>query len=157
MSDYLSESRKKVGNTRLIVPGVRAIILNDNFHILLQLRKDMACWGLPGGAIEPNETVLNAVIREVEEETALQIIDAEPMALYSGPSQRFSYPNGDQVQGFAAVFIVWKWKGEARPDGVEGMKLQFFRVNNLPNNLLGIHKNTINDFFYKYNGQFFIS
>lgn len=39
--------------------------------ILLLRRTDNRCWGLPGGAIEPGETLEDAARRERQEETGL--------------------------------------------------------------------------------------
>ena len=106
MGSYVSRIRSSAGSQCLFLPGVRAIILNQRNAVLLQRRTDMPCWGLPGGTLELDDTVLDALKREVKEETDLDIQLAEPMALYSGPDQRFSYPNGDQVQPFAIAFII---------------------------------------------------
>ncbi len=38
-------------------------------HLLLMQRSDNGCWGLPGGYVEPGESVLEATRREVYEET----------------------------------------------------------------------------------------
>jgi ADP-ribose pyrophosphatase YjhB (NUDIX family) len=108
---YLKEIRKLVGAARLFVPGVRAIIIDEAGDILLQRRTDSGLWGLPGGSVELDETVFEALKREVLEKTSLTVIDAEPMGVYCGPNQKFAYPNGDKVQCFAIAFIVKKWEG----------------------------------------------
>lgn len=142
-----------VGSSRIFVPGVRAVIVNNVGEILLQRRTDIASWGLPGGAVEPDETAFEALKREVAEETALTVIDAEPMALYCGPDQKFAYPNGDKVQVFAVAFIVKKWEGEPCADGTEGSKVTFFALSKLPENLVFIHRQTIED-YAGYDGKF---
>jgi mutator protein MutT len=143
---YLQKMRKMVGSYRLFVPGVRAVIVNRVGEILLQRRTDTSSWGLPGGAVEPDETVFEALKREVAEETALTVMHAEPMALYCGPDQKFAYPNGDRVQCFAVAFIVRKWEGQPRADGMEGSLVRFFSLLNLPKHLVSIHKQTIKDY-----------
>lgn len=112
MGPYLESIRSRVGPQCLLLPGVRAIILNGDNDILLQRRTDLACWGLPSGSVELDETAFQALKREVREETGLEIRRAEPMALYSGPSQRFKYPNGDEIQCFSVAFIIRDWAGE---------------------------------------------
>jgi len=150
---YLQALRKQVGSNRIFVPGVRAVIVNKAGEILLQQRTDTGLWGLPGGAVEPDETVLEALKREVSEETALTVIDADPMALYCGPDQKFTYPNGDKVQVFAVAFIVKTWAGQPRADSIEGAKVCFFALSKLPGNLVPIHTQTIND-YARYDGKF---
>ncbi len=83
----------------------------DAGEILLQRRTDTDMWGLPGGSVELDETAFEALKREVAEETSLAVLEAEPMALYCGPDQKFVFPNGDCVQCFAVAFIVRRWEG----------------------------------------------
>jgi ADP-ribose pyrophosphatase YjhB (NUDIX family) len=157
MDGYLRQIRKLVGSRRIIVPGVRALILENNNRLLLQLRLDMDQWGLPGGAVEIGETALEALKREVKEETGLEVIKADPMALFSGKGQQFTYPNGDQVQGFALAFVVKKWKGQPSADGLESDKLQFFDLSRLPRNIMPVHRLTIEEYQNKYKGSFLLS
>jgi len=156
MSSYLQNMRKQVGKQCILLPGVRAVILNDRNEVLLQHRRDMDCWGLPAGSVELDETALEALKREVLEETALEVISAEPMALYSGTSQRFTYPNGDEVLCFSLAFVIREWKGSPRADGVEGLEVKFFPLLQLPKNLVAIHAETFND-YERYNGTFFLA
>jgi len=153
---YVQEMRKLTGPRRLFVPGVRALITNDRGDILLQRRSDHDLWGLPGGSVELDETPQEALRREVLEETSLHVIEAEPMALYCGPNQKFSYPNGDEIQCFAIAFRVTKWSGSPRADGTEGLALRFFSMSALPENLVPIHVRTLLD-FRQYNGKFLLS
>jgi len=148
--------RELVGCRRILVPGVRAIVVNDSGEVLLQRRTDTDLWGLPSGSVELDESALDAVRREVAEETSLEILEAEPMGLYSGPSHQFQYPNGDQVQCFAVAFIVRQWAGEPRADGVEGSEVRFFPVSQLPENLIRTHRRTLEDFAV-YMGKFMLS
>ena len=50
-----------------------AIILNDEQKVLLLYHKKLNVWLYPGGHIETNETPDEAILREVKEETALDI------------------------------------------------------------------------------------
>jgi len=156
MNSYLKTMRKLAGTCRLFLPGVRAIIPNKAGEILLQRRTDMPLWGLPGGSVELDETALEALKREVQEETALEVLEAEPMALYSGPSQRFIYPNGDEIQCFSVAFIVRQWKGYPRADGEEGSNVRFFPLSRLPEDLVPIHRPTLCD-YERHNGVFFLA
>ncbi len=140
----------------MFVPGVRAVIVNKKEEILLQHRVDNSLWGVPGGSVELDETAFDALKREVKEETSLDVINAQPMALYSGSKQQFSYPNGDKVQCFAIAFIVSQWKGTLRADGLEGSELRFFPLSQLPDGLVPVHRQTIKD-YVSYNGKFLLS
>ncbi len=153
MASYTHMIRSLVGSRCIFVPGVRALIMNGSGEVLLQQRSDTGCWGLPGGAVELGETVLEALRREVREETGLRVLSAEPLGLYTGPKQRFAYPNGDEVQCFAVACIVRQWEGSPRADGVEGTELRFWPRAELPDNLVPIHAETLAD-LERYRGQF---
>jgi ADP-ribose pyrophosphatase YjhB (NUDIX family) len=151
--NYAMEIRRLVGSRRVFVPGVRAIIVNSNEEILLQHRRDNALWGLPGGSVELDETALEALRREIREETSLEVIEAEPMGLYCGPDQKFSYPNGDEVQCFAIAFIVRNWRGSPHADGQEGAAVRFYPGSELPEKIVPVHRQTLEDFL-RYDGSF---
>lgn len=54
--------------------GTCAILTNSKGEVLLGKRKSSykaGTYGLPGGRVNPNETVEQAIIREVEEETGM--------------------------------------------------------------------------------------
>jgi len=146
MDSYIQTLRASIGSQLIMAPGVRAIIINDLGHVLLQRRLDMPVWCLPSGSVEPDETALDALKREVYEETRLHVRHAQPMGVYSGPGQRFTYPNGDQVQGFALAFIVRRWDGTPAADGEEGAEVRFWPMDALPQDLAAIHVETLNDF-----------
>jgi len=156
MGSYLENIRSRLGPQCILLPGVQAIILNDRQEVLLQRRTDLDCWGLPSGSVELDETALEALEREVREETGIEVSHAEPMALYSGPGQRFKYPNGDEIQCFSVAFIVRDWAGVPRADGVEGSEVRFWPVDDLPKDLVDIHRETLAD-YGAYGGQFFLA
>ena len=54
-------------------PSVSALIFDRRGRLLLQQRSDGGQWGLPGGSVEIGESVTEAVIREVREETLLTV------------------------------------------------------------------------------------
>lgn len=62
--------------TRQIIPCVGAIVVDSQGRLLLIKRghePGAGLWSLPGGRIEPDETDIEALVREVREETGLTV------------------------------------------------------------------------------------
>jgi ADP-ribose pyrophosphatase YjhB (NUDIX family) len=53
--------------------GATAVILRSDGLVLLDRRADDGRWGLPGGWLAPNESPEHGVVREVAEETGLDV------------------------------------------------------------------------------------
>lgn len=135
----------------LLQDGAAAIIVNENEQILLQRRADRDRWGLPGGCQELGERFQDTVIREVKEETNLDIKeeDLELIDIVSGSSRRNDYPNGDIVINNTVLYCIRKYSGELKWD-LESKEMRFFDLDNLPENqndpdLIEIYKNFISE------------
>ncbi len=156
---YIDGLRRHIGREKILVSGVRAIIRNDSGEILLQRRGDFGTWGLPAGAMELDESIFEALEREIREETGLQVIQAVPFGIYSHPRSSVTYPNGDQVQPMTVAFHVQEWTGEPIADGEESLALEFFHPDRLPpdDRMHPPHLQTIRDFErYAGAGQFIV-
>lgn len=119
----------------LIQDGASAIIINDKKQILLQRRVDNDKWGLPGGCQEIGETFEETVIREVKEETNLDVKkeNLKLITIVSGNTRRRQYPNGDIVYNNSALYLIDKYNGDLKCDE-ESKVLEFFDIDNLPLN-----------------------
>lgn len=119
----------------LIQDGASAIIINDKNQILLQSRVDNDKWGLPGGCQEIGERFEETVIREIKEETNLNILekDLNLITVVSGQTRKRQYPNGDVVYNNTVLFAVHTYTGELKCNE-ESKILNFFDINNLPLN-----------------------
>lgn len=62
--------------------GAFAIIFNENEEVLLSHRRDMDIWNLPGGGVEAGEMPDEAVVREVKEETGLDVTIERLVGVY---------------------------------------------------------------------------
>jgi ADP-ribose pyrophosphatase YjhB (NUDIX family) len=93
-------------SSRQIRPGVSAVILDAAGRVLLQRRTDNDRWGLPGGAVEYGESVVEALDREVREETGLAIEIGRLIGIYSHPDhhQIVTYPDGNVIHFVSACF-----------------------------------------------------
>lgn len=131
----------------LLQDGAAAIIVNDKGQILLQSRADRDKWGLPGGCQELGERFQDTVIREVKEETNLDVKeeDLELIDIVSGDSRKSMYPNGDVVFNNTVLYCIRTYSGELKWDS-ESKEMRFFDLDNLPSNqhdpdLIEIYKN----------------
>ncbi|GHH99444.1 NUDIX domain-containing protein [Neobacillus kokaensis] len=126
--------------------GVAVIILNGENQVLLQKRADVELWGIPSGHIEIEETVSEAAIREVKEETNLDIKIKKIIGVYSEPdSQVFAYPNGKVVHFITTCFLAEITGGELRCNSDESLEIQFFNPEELPQDLLKMHPRWLKD------------
>jgi ADP-ribose pyrophosphatase YjhB (NUDIX family) len=113
-------------------PGVR--------EILLMQRRDNRHWGLPGGYVEPGESVLEATRREVREETGFAIEVGRLVGVYSDPArQTVEYADGRRVQAVNLCFEALAGeRGEpTTPD--EALATGFFTHDALPQPFVPIH------------------
>lgn len=148
--DYIQKLRQKVGHSPLILIGATVLILNEQKELLMLLRSDNGCWGVPGGAMEPGERLEDTAIRETFEETGLQIDDLTLFDVFSGPELYYQYPNGDEVYNVSVVYIEYKAAGELIIDLAEHTKWEFFPLDNLPVDISPPIKEILTSFKNKY-------
>lgn len=81
-------------------------LIEDGNKILLQnrVKKKWHGYTLPGGHVEPGESFVDAVIREMKEETGLTIIDPKLVGV-----KQFPIENGRYV---VMLFKAAKWSGD---------------------------------------------
>ncbi|MEZ4737752.1 MAG: NUDIX domain-containing protein, partial [Caldilineaceae bacterium] len=126
ISDYLRGLRQKVGNELLLMPAVTVVCRDEEGRVLLAKHRDHDQWALPGGSIDPGETPADAAVREVWEETGLQVDLTHVIGVYGGPAFCVTYPNGDQIASVDTVFTCRIIGGKPRADGEEILDLRYF-------------------------------
>ncbi|MCY6483846.1 NUDIX domain-containing protein [Clostridium aestuarii] len=129
-----------------ICPGVAVIIFDNENNVLLQKRADVNLWGIPSGHVEPGETVINAGIREVFEETGLHIEILRLIGVYSDPeSQIFKYPDGRITHFVTCCFQAKIIGGKISTTSPETLEVKFFPINQLPSNILKMDPKWLSD------------
>ncbi len=125
--------RRYVGKRRLFMIGSVAAIRDEAGRILAMRRADNDTWCFPGGAMELGETLVEGLIREVGEETGLQIEPRRIVGLYTSPGiQTYTYPNGDQIQSWSALFECRIVGGQLGALDGEAVELGFFPPEQVP-------------------------
>ena len=129
--------------------GVRvaasAVIFDRRGRLLLQQRSDGGQWGLPGGSVEVGESVREAVIREVREETGLEVRVRRLVGVYSEPKRQVvRYPDGNVWHYVSVCFECAVRSGELTTCD-ETLALAWVAPTRLPATLLINHRIRIRD------------
>jgi 8-oxo-dGTP pyrophosphatase MutT (NUDIX family) len=120
--------------------GVFAIIFDEKKRILFCHRTDYDLWNLPGGALEKGESPWQGVIREVKEETGLDVkIDRLSGIYFTAKLNQIAF-------SFICRIIGGKLTINDESD-----KFQCFSFNRIPRNVPQRHIKRIRDAIYKPN------
>ena len=126
-------------------PSVSAVIFDARGRLLLQQRSDGGQWGLPGGSVEIGESVRDAVIREVREETGLRVAPGRLIGVYSEPAlQVVRYPDGN-VWHYINVCFECAVRDGTLTTCDETLALAYVAPTRLPASLLPNHRIRIRD------------
>jgi ADP-ribose pyrophosphatase YjhB (NUDIX family) len=106
--------------------GVRALVLDDSGRILLVKHSYVSGWHLPGGGVEPGETLTQALARELSEEGHIE--------LTAGPQLHGVYFNCRvSRRDHVAVYVVREFRAAPSPViGREIVARAFFPADALP-------------------------
>ena len=119
---------------------------HDARELLLMQRSDNGHWGLPGGYVEPGESVAQAVVREVREETGVAIEPGRLVGVYSDPCRQVvRYPDGARVHSVNLCFEARAvGQGEATTPE-ETLACGYFAADTLPRPFVPVHTVRIQD------------
>ncbi|RIX53689.1 NUDIX domain-containing protein [Paenibacillus nanensis] len=129
---YIMDLRKIVGARPLIMAGACVLLIDSQDRILLQLRTDNGTWGLPGGSLEPGESMESVARRELLEEVGLTAGDMSLLDIFSGEKFYYKYPHGDEVYNVIAAYVCRDYQGDIRIDEGEVQETKFFSLHDLP-------------------------
>jgi 8-oxo-dGTP diphosphatase len=131
--------QKKEASPRLTVDAI--IDMGAGMIVLLERKNQPLGWALPGGFVEYGETAEQAILREVKEETGLEVEIIKQFHTYSDPHRD---PRGHTV---SVVFLV-RGYGQALKSSEEASKIELFHQMNLPENIVFDHRDILMDYFY---------
>jgi len=119
-----------------MLASVVCILILDDKVLLIQ-RRDIPVWVLPGGGIDPGESPEAAAVREMAEETGLQVEIVRKIAEYT-PINQLAKPTH--------FYEVRKIGGQLST-GSETYDLKFFHHSQLPKHFPEFQKEWIKDAF----------
>ena len=99
-------------------------------------------WALPGGRSEPDEPVEETIVREVKEETGLDVSIVRKVGEYheQGVQEDVEYDY------YPACFLVKVVGGEMRKQQSEIQEIQLFSLNDVPEPLAFVHSQMVKDY-----------
>ncbi|MFB7422569.1 NUDIX hydrolase [Streptomyces hydrogenans] len=106
--DYFCDPTAPKANS--VVPSVTVVVCNDEGRLLLIHRTDNDLWALPGGGHDIGERIGDTAVREVQEETGIEVEVDNIVGLYTDPDHVLAYDDGEVRQQFSICF-------RARPIG----------------------------------------
>lgn len=115
--------------------GVTVAVIRDG-QVLVTKRADFPMWCLPGGGVDAGESVAQAAVREVREETGLRVVLTRLVGIYSRPRW---HRGGDHNVCFAASPVG----GTPRAQEAEVREVSFHAPDALPEPFLWWHHQEI--------------
>lgn len=100
-----------------VVPSVTAVVVDEQGKLLLIHKTDNDLWALPGGGHDIGESITQTVLREVEEETGIQVRVTGLVGLYTDLGHVMAYDDGEVRQQFSLCFRARPIGGALRSSG----------------------------------------
>jgi 8-oxo-dGTP pyrophosphatase MutT (NUDIX family) len=96
---------ERIGKSANLSVGCSAIIFDETRQkVLLTRRTDNRRWCLPGGRLDPGESIVECCAREVWEETGLRVSVGKLIGMYTTPDIIVEYADGNRFQIIAFNF-----------------------------------------------------
>jgi 8-oxo-dGTP pyrophosphatase MutT (NUDIX family) len=127
--EYVASLRTFVGNDLLWLPSVSAVVVDEAGQVLLGQRADTGNWSVVSGFVDPGEQPAAAVVREVWEETGVDVV---PERISSVRAHPMRYPNGDYCEYLNIAFRCRPVGGTARVNDDESLAVAWFAPDALP-------------------------
>jgi ADP-ribose pyrophosphatase YjhB (NUDIX family) len=102
--DYFNDPQAPSANS--VVPSVVAAVRNENGFLLMIQKTDNNLWALPGGGHDIGESITDTVVREVREETGIDVEVTGLVGIYTNPHHVMAYDNGEVRQQFSIAFTA---------------------------------------------------
>ncbi|MXY45519.1 MAG: NUDIX domain-containing protein [Chloroflexi bacterium] len=108
------------------------IVYNGKGGVLLENRADNGWWGLPGGHVDVGESVEQAAIREILEETGIRTRVKRLVGIYSDPKFNVIGAYSDGLIHFVVMIFECEYLSGDLEVSNESADVRYFPVRNLP-------------------------
>lgn len=147
MTGYIAQVRALVGSRPLILPGASVVLTRPDGRVLLMERADTGGWGLPGGFMEPGESMEDTARREVFEELGVRIGKLTLLGVFAGPEYYYRYPHGDEVHNVTAAYAAdWPAAATVVLDPEEARTVAFYELDDLPPDVISPERPILESF-----------
>jgi ADP-ribose pyrophosphatase YjhB (NUDIX family) len=103
-TDYYNDPDAPPANS--VVPSTTAVVTDDQDRIVLIRRRDNDLWALPGGGMDVGESMAETVVREVKEETGIDVEVTGVVGIYTNPNHVMAYDDGEVRQQCSICFTT---------------------------------------------------
>ncbi|APE21706.1 MULTISPECIES: NUDIX domain-containing protein [Streptomyces] len=110
--DYFRDPKAPRANS--VVPSVTVVVRDGDGRLLLIHKTDNGLWALPGGGHDIGERIGDTAVREVVEETGIEVEVESIVGLYTDPEHVLAYDDGEVRQQFSICFRAHPVGGSLR-------------------------------------------
>jgi 8-oxo-dGTP pyrophosphatase MutT (NUDIX family) len=103
-TDYYNDPDAPPANS--VVPSTTVVVTDEHDRIVPVRRRDNDLWALPGGGMELGESIVDTAVREVKEETGLDVEVTGLIGVYTNPHHVMAYTDGEVRQQFSLCFTT---------------------------------------------------
>ncbi|BDR54854.1 ADP-ribose pyrophosphatase [Bombiscardovia apis] len=131
---FVLDLRKSIGHDLLWLNGITAYVQREDGRLLLGKRADSGKWAIVYGINEPGEEPADTVVREVKEETGVDVIVTDFVAVKS-QHKATTYTNGDITMYMDHLYLCKPDpKGNIEPfvGDDESLEVGWFEPDQLP-------------------------
>ncbi|MFJ9854196.1 NUDIX hydrolase [Streptomyces sp. NPDC101150] len=89
-----------------LIVAASAVVTDGEGCILLQRRTDNGLWALPGGGMDITDSLPGTAVREVKEETGLDVEITGLVGTYTDPRHIIAYSDGEVRRQFNVCFTA---------------------------------------------------
>ncbi|MER5934270.1 NUDIX domain-containing protein [Streptomyces sp. NPDC002054] len=109
-TEYYDDPHAPAPNSMVVAAS--AVVTDGEGRILLQRRTDNGLWALPGGGMDLGDSLPGTAVREVKEETGLDVEITGLVGTYTDPRHIIEYSDGEVRRQFNVCFTARITGGE---------------------------------------------